>query len=124
MPQVVPSEAPQLLLLVGGVAAVRLEQPQDLVRIAAVPGLLGQADLRDVRSVLVLDQCLLLDLLDLLAAAKLLLRGEIGLRLVLDELLILGRLGEGQLGIAGMLLRQGLGVPDVLLRGNVSRPSN
>ena len=53
----------------------------------------------------------------MLGALELFLRGKIGLRLALGQLLILGGLGEGQLGIAGMLLRQGLGIPDILLCG-------
>ena len=76
-PQIVPGETAKLLL--GRIAAIRLEQLQDLVRVAAVPCLLGQADLRDVQPVLAL---LLRLLLGCLAAAEFVLRGEIGLLLV------------------------------------------
>ena len=74
-PQIIPGETAKLLL--GRIAAIGLEQPQDLVRVAAVPCLLGQADLRDVHSLLTL---LLRLLLGCLVAAELVLRGEIGLR--------------------------------------------
>ena len=88
---------------------IGFEQLQDLVRVAAVPGLFRQADLRDVRPVLAFVLGLLLGCL---AAAELLLGGEVGLVFVLNQSLVQRGLLGGQLGLAQPL---GLGVFQVAL---------
>ena len=116
-PQVIPGEA--AILLPRRVAAVRLEQLQYLVRVAAVPCLFGQSDLRDVKALLVLG------LLGLAPAAAIagwppaggvtLLCRLIGSRIFLCHSLVLRDLIVGRLQSAGTLLGQALRVLIVLL---------
>ena len=89
----------------------------------AVPGLLGQSDLRNVQALfilglmrLVLLLILLLNLLHRrLTAAELLLRRLIGLGVLQGLLLVSSRLGRIFVGLALALLRQVLRVLEILL---------